>query len=65
MVENEVLRKILGTVQRQVKQQGVGKKFRIGEAHNFYSTLNNINVIESEIVRGAGSVAHMGQVRTW
>jgi len=56
-----VLRKIFGP---RSKEDGLWRKLHSDELHNLYSSPNNIRVIKSKRMRGAGHVALMVEGRS-
>jgi hypothetical protein len=58
--ENRVLRRIFGPKR---EEDGSWRKLHNDELHSFYSSPNNVRVIQSRRVRWAGHVARMGEGR--
>jgi hypothetical protein len=58
--ENRVLRKIFGPKR---EEDGSRRKLHNDELHDPYSSPNNVRVIKSRRMKGAGQVARMGEGR--
>jgi hypothetical protein len=59
--ENRVLRRTIGFQRKGVRERS--RKLYASKIHNLYSSLNNVRMIKSRMVRLTGHVAYMGDKR--